>query len=468
MITLASDKNNFMKIIFLATYFTALSGMVNAQNNDSIMFRKIAGNILSKGTAYDNLRMLTKQIGARLSGSLQQQKAEKATFQMMKDMGADTVYFQECMVPHWVRGEKEMAYYLSADGKKMPVSICALGNSIGTGKNGLKANIVEVRSWKELVEYGEKGIKGKIVFFNTPMDQQIISPADGYSEIREYRSEGPSRAAKYGAVATVVRSVASNTDDRPHTGQMTYNDSFPKIPAVAVSGIGADAMEAALRKNNSLSIFIRTTSETLPDVVGHNVIGEIRGSSFANEIITVGGHLDSWDLAEGAHDDGSGCVQSMELIRVFKTLGIRPKHTIRVVLFTDEENRSSGASKYFESAKAENKKHIFALESDDGGFVPRGFRFQGSEAQRQKAIQWLPLFLPYDVYKFEPGEAGADVEVLAPLGLPMAGLYPDAQRYFDLHHTSGDVFENVNKRELHLGAAVMAMLVYMVDEHGLN
>jgi len=206
----------------------------------------------------------------------------------------------------------------------------------------------------------------------------------------------------------------------------------------------------------------------LADTIGHNVIGEIAGSEFQNSFITVGGHLDSWDPAEGAHDDGAGCVQSMELIRVYKKLNIVPKNTIRIVLFADEENGGAGADKYAELAKQKNEKLLFALESDDGGFVPRAFRFNLEEGKIEKFRKWIPLFYPYGVYKFEEGEAGADIEGLKPLGAVIAGLYPDPQRYFDVHHSKSDVFENVNKRELDLGAISMAQLVYLVDKYGIE
>ena len=456
-----------MRLLLAIAFLLFSADQLHAQNSDSVVFRNIANDILLNGTAYQNLRVLCKEIGPRLPGTPQQLKAEKATYLMMQQMGADTVYLQECMVPHWVRGEKETAYISNADGKKIPLDICALGNSVGTGNNGLKAEIVEVTSFKQLDELGEKGIRGKIVFYNVRFNPALIEPWKGYDETTGYRWNGPSKAAKYGAVGTMIRSLASNTDDHPHTGGMRYNDSFPKIPCIAISAVDGDYIAAELKKRKSIPLYFRTTCQTLAKVVGHNVIGEIRGSSSPVEIITVGGHLDSWDLAEGAHDDGTGCVQSMELIRVYKKLGIRPKHTIRVIMFADEENGGAGSDKYAEIAKAKNEKMVFALESDDGGLVPRGFRFMMEEEKIEKLRKWIPLFYPYGIYKFEEGEAGADIENLKPLGAVIAGLYPDPQRYFDIHHSSSDVFENVNKRELELGAAGMAMLIYLVDRYGL-
>jgi carboxypeptidase Q len=458
-----------MRIIF-STFILFLLTFVNtttAQTTDSVMCKRIANEIFTNGKAYEHLRFLCKQVGPRLSGSPQAAKAVKETYRMMKEMGADTVYLQECMVPHWVRGAKETATLIDAKGKSIPLNVCALGNSVGTGKKGIKAEVIEIKSFKELETLGLAGVKGKIVFYNFPMNPTNVETFRSYGEAGQFRGRGPSMAAKYGAVGVMVRSLASNIDDYPHTGATNYNDSFPKIPAIAVSTRHAEYVSNALQKSKTLQLFFRTECEMLPDVMSHNVIGEIRGTEFPDEVITVGGHLDSWDLAEGAHDDGAGCVQSMEIIRVYKQLGIKPKRTIRIVMFMNEENGLRGGRKYGDVAKAENKKHIFALESDAGGFTPRAFGFTASTATLEKLRTWLPLFIPYGVYQFNAGGGGADIGPLRPLGTVLCGLSPDSQRYFDHHHAGNDTFEWVSKRELELGAINMAMLVYLVDQYGL-
>lgn len=450
----------------LAFSFFALA--VSAQNNDSITFKRIADNVFSYSTAYENLRILCKKVGPRLSGSPQAAEAVKETFRMMKEMGADTVYLQECMVPHWVRGAKESALLVDAKGASVSLNVCALGNSVGTGKQGVKAEVIEVRSFKELDELGEKGVKGKIVFYNFPMNPTNVETFRSYGEAGQFRGRGPSMAAKYGAVGVMVRSLASNIDDYPHTGATTYNDSFPKIPAIAVSTRHAEYVSSELKKKKGMQLYFRTESAMLPEVKSHNVIAEIRGTEFPNEIITVGGHLDSWDLGEGAHDDGAGCVQSMEVIRVYKQLGIKPKRTIRVVMFMNEENGLRGGRKYAEIAATEkNNKHIFALESDAGGFTPRAFGFSTGGPSLEKLRNWVPLFKPYGVWEFSEGGGGADIGPLRPLGTLLCGLRPDSQRYFDHHHAANDVFEMVSKRELELGAMNMVMLLYIVDQYGL-
>jgi carboxypeptidase Q len=451
-------------LLFLA-YFACTTAM--SQNNDSIQFNKIANDVFTNSTAYENLRFLCKQVGPRLSGSPQAEKSVKETFRMMKEMGADTVYLQECMVPHWIRGAKESGFLTNAIGQKVSLNICALGNSIGTGKTGIKAEVIEVRSFKELEELGVKGVKGKIVFYNFPMNPTNVETFRSYGEAGQFRGRGPSMASKFGAIAVMVRSLASNIDDYPHTGATNYNDSFPKIPAIAVSTRHAELVSNELKKKKGLQIFFRTECVMLPDVKSYNVVGELRGTDFPDEIITVGGHLDSWDLAEGAHDDGAGCVQSMEVIRVYKQLGIKQKRTIRVVMFMNEENGLRGGRKYGEIAASENKKHIFALESDAGGFTPRAFGFTAEENVLNKLRNWVPLFKPYGVYEFSAGGGGADIGPLKPLGTVLCGLRPDSQRYFDHHHAGNDKFEWVSKRELELGAINMVLLLYIVDQYGL-
>lgn len=457
-------RTKFLPITAIAVL---LSGFVAAQTGDSLAIRKISNEILANGTAYENLRYLCKQVGPRLSGSPQAQQAVEATFKMLKDAGADTVYLQPCMVPHWVRGEKEKGYIKLTDGSKYQLHLCALGNSEGTGKKGLTAAVIEVKNFDELDKLGTEGIKGKIVFYNFPMNPTYIKSFMAYGESGAYRTRGPARAAKYGAAGVMVRSLASNLDDFPHTGATLYNDSFPKIPAVAISTNDAEWLSKQLKNNSVSTAYIQNTSTMLPDAPSFNVVAEIRGTETLNEIITVGGHLDSWDLAEGAQDDGAGCVQSIEVLRAFKALGLKLKRTIRAVMFMNEENGTRGAAKYLEIAKQKNEKHIFALESDAGGFTPRGFGLSMSDEQRLKVQSWTSLFYPYGVYEITAGGGGSDIGPLRQIGTGLAGLSPDSQRYFDLHHAATDTFEAVSKRELHLGAVNMTALIYLVDKYGL-
>lgn len=456
------------KKLFTAAFISFLCSITAvAQTSDSATIKKLSNEILANGTAYENLRYLCKQVGPRLSGSPQAQLAVEATFKMLKDAGADTVYLQPCMVPHWIRGDKEKGSITLTDGSSYQLHLCALGNSEGTGKKGLRAPVIEVKNFDELNKLGTEGIKDKIVFFNFAMNPTYIKSFIAYGESGAYRSRGPARAAKYGAVGVLVRSLASNLDDFPHTGATIYNDSFPKIPAVAISTNDAEWLSKQLKNRAVASAYIRTTSRMLPDAPSFNVVGEIRGTELPAEIITVGGHLDSWDLAEGAQDDGAGCVQSIEIVRAMKALGIKPKRTIRAVMFMNEENGGRGAAKYLEIAKQKNEKHIFALESDAGGFTPRGFGLDMTDERRAKVAGWKNLFYNYGVYEITAGGGGADIGPLKQIGASLAGFSPDSQRYFDLHHAATDTFEAVSKRELHLGAVNMAALVYLVDKYGL-
>lgn len=450
-----------MFVLYLLTF--SLPAL--ARQEDSLRIRAIADEILEHGRAYENLRVLTRQVGARLSGSAGMYKAEAWGKKTLEQAGADRVWLQECKVPHWVRGGKDEAYIAAT--KKIDLDILALGNSVGTGPKGIKAPVILINSFDEL-EQRKDEVKGKIVFYNYKFNNKFVKTFQAYSDAGKYRGQGPSRAAKYGAVAVLVRSMSNAADNNPHTGSMNYNDSFPKIPAAAVGLRDANMLAQIIEDKKDVSVYLKTLAKMLPDTIGHNVIGEWQGSEFPDQIITIGGHLDSWDPAEGAHDDGAGCVQSIEVLRALKAIGYKPKHTIRIVLFANEENGLRGGAKYAEEAKAKEEQHYFALESDAGGFTPRGFGFTVSDEQLAKIRQWLPLFTPYGVFELNQGGGGADIGPLnRTFKTPLAGLQPDSQRYFDIHHARSDVFEAVNKRELELGAINMAALIYLVDKYGL-
>ena len=449
-----------------------VSGLVSvslmAQQEDSIFIRKISDEILSNGKAYENLRHLTKKIGARLAGSPGMVKAEQWGLMMMQESGADRAYMQECMVPHWIRGgqDRALAKLSLSDKKPKTLDVVALGNSVGTMKP-IQHQVVEVKDFDEL-DRKKDSVKGKIVFYNCLFNPTYVNTFHAYRDAVKYRGQGPSRAASYGAMAVIVRSMSHSTDNHPHTGATRYDSNYAKIPAVAIGVQDAQWLSAALKKVKNMYINLSTHGRFLPDTIGHNIIGELKGSEFPGEIITVGGHLDSWDNCEGAHDDGAGCVQTIEILRAFKAIGYTPKRTIRFVLFANEENGLRGGNKYAEEAKAKGEKHIFALESDAGGFTPRGFGLSGTDSQFVKFQQWQPLIAEYGCTQFQKGGGGADIGPLnRTLGTAVAGFNPDTQRYFDVHHARSDVFESVNKRELDLGAVNMAALIYLVDKYGM-
>ncbi|MBL0137202.1 MAG: M20/M25/M40 family metallo-hydrolase [Bacteroidetes bacterium] len=457
-----------MKKLLLAFCILFCSAFVHAQNTDSLMIRKIYSEILLNGMAHSWLRDLSVNVGARLTGSQEAEKAVQVTEIMMKNAGADSVWLQPVMVPHWVRGAKESAKIIEANKHEQEVPVTALGGSVSTPAEGITANIIEVKTFDELEKLGREKIQGKIVFYNHPFDETLINTFEAYGEAAEYRWSGPSEAARYGAIASVCRSMTNASDDFPHTGAMGYNDSLPKIPCAAISTNAADLLSRILRSNAETKFFLKLNSQMLDSVLSHNVVGEIRGSEHPEEIIVIGGHLDSWDTGKGAHDDGAGVVQAIEIIRAMKALGIKPKRTIRAVAFMNEENGLRGGKKYAELAGKNTEKHIAAMESDAGGFTPYGFGFDMSDEKRAIVKKWTPLFRPYLLWNFDETHGGSDIGPLKrELKVPLIGLVVDSQRYFDYHHAASDTFDKVNKRELLLGAAAMASMAYLLSTYGL-
>jgi hypothetical protein len=388
----------------------------------------------------------------------------------LDSLGLDRVWLQPVMVPKWVRGTPEFAYLESKPGYTSNVPICALGGSVSTPPGGVKANVIEVRELGDLEKLGKQKIQGKIVFFNRPMDPTLINTFQAYGGAVDQRGSGAAEAAKYGAVGVIVRSMNLRLDDYPHTGSTRYGDipDSQKIPAAAISTNGAELLSTTLKLDPNIQFYFKQNCKQLEDVPSFNVIGEIKGSTKPNEIMVIGGHLDSWDLGDGAHDDGAGCVQSMDVLRLLKLSGYQPKRTIRVVLFMNEENGLRGGRKYASEAEIKGEKHVFALESDAGGFTPRGFSFDSSEADFSTILQWKSLFEPYLMQHFTKGGGGADIGPLKKEGMVLAGLRPDSQRYFAHHHAENDTFEHVNKRELELGAAAMVSLIYLADKYDLG
>ena len=421
---------------------------------------------LAHGQAYENLRALTTQHPGRLAGSKSLEGAVVWGQQVLIAMNLDRVTTQDVMVPHWERGAVESVQLLDSSGRPQPLAATALGHSAATPDGGLTAEVVEVHSLDELATLGRANLAGKIVFFNRPMNPANFFTGKSYSEAGDQRNRGPAAAARYGATAALTRSLTLGHDDTPHTGNSTFPDTA--IPAAALSTLAADRLSAALAASPHTRVKIQTHCHTFPDAPSHNVLGEIRGTEFPNEIILVGGHLDSWDIAPGAHDDGAGIVQSIEVLRLFRALGLKPRHTLRCVLFTNEENGTRGAARYAELAKTAPERHILAVETDNGGFAPTGFNLGSTQGNaHERAARWLPLFAPWGVWNLTKGSGGADVGPLLLQGVTVAGLTPDSQRYFEYHHTATDTLDKVNPRELHLGAAALAALIWLVDTQGL-
>jgi len=449
--------------------FLIVSNISYSQSADSITLARFFEIALVKDKAYSDLHDICKQCGPRLSGSESAAKAVVLVREILNSMNLDSVWLQDVMVPHWVRGEKEQASISSSLKMKESVPVCALGGSIPTPAAGITAQVIEVKGLGQLEKMNKADIKGKIVFYNEPFDQSLRETFNAYGKSVQQRWGGAMEAARYGAVGVVVRSMSQHVDEWPHTGVMGYNDSIIKIPAVAISTKGAEELSKALKESKDLSFYFKTSSQTLPDAPSNNVIGEIKGSEYPNEVIEVGGHLDSWDLAEGAQDDGAGVVQSIEVLRLFKTTGYKPKRTIRFVAFMNEENGGKGGAKYADWAKTNGEKHIAAIESDAGGFTPRGFSMECSDTLRGLIKQrFKPLLDKFEIGSLDDIGAGADVSHLKGNCTVIGELHPDSQRYFDFHHSARDTWENVNDRELEMGAAAMASFVYLIDKYGLG
>jgi carboxypeptidase Q len=435
---------------------------------DSTNIKQLYNSALTDGQSYEWLRDLTSNIGGRLSGSPEAQQAVEWGEALMKEVGLDSVWLQPVMVPHWVRGEKEVANY-TINGQNKNVPIAALGFSVATPKSGVTAEVIEVKSLEEAEKLGDQ-MKGKIVFFNRPFDNSLINTFQAYGGCVDQRVGGAAVCGKYGAKGVIVRSMTNGVDDYPHTGTMSYGD-LPEeqyIPTAAISSRAANILSEDLKNNPTLQFYFKQSCATLPDAPSFNVVGEIRGSETPENIMVVGGHLDSWDLADGAHDDGTGIVQSLEVAYLFKKNNIKPKNTLRVVFFMNEENGTRGAKKYAELAKLNSENHIGGIESDAGGHTPRGFSIDANASNTDLVKSWKKLLSPYGLHDLVKGGSGADISPLKDDSVTLVGYRPDSQRYFDYHHTSIDTFDKVNKRELELGSASMTSIIYLMDKYLYN
>lgn len=430
---------------------------------------RIVDQILTKSQGFETLSYLTDNIGPRLSGSKGAELAVKWTTQQFRDWGID-VRNEPVIVPHWVRGE-ERARLVSHNDQR--IVLTALGGSVATPVSGITADVVEITSYDQLEPLGRAGLAGKIVFYNGPMDMTLIESGrafEAYSKAVGFRATGASRAAEYGAVATVIRSVASASLRTPHTGSLHYDDKQPKIPSAAMTTEDADLVHRLLAKGERVRMHLVLTPKTLPDVKSANVVAEIKGSEHPEEVVVIGGHLDSWDLGTGAIDDGSGVAMVMETLRTLKSLGIQPKRTIRGVLFMNEENGLRGGRAYFDRV-AKNEaldEHVAAIETDAGAAPPVGFTstLEGDDLARLKSrMKVLARIAP--MYFESSRHTGADTSPLTDAGVAGFGLVPDPRHYFDYHHTPADTLDKVDPKALAQNTAALAALAYVIAEEGL-
>jgi hypothetical protein len=426
---------------------------------------KLSREILENGKAYADLSELTA-LGHRLSGSAGAARGIEWAKKKMEAYGFDRVVLQPAMVPRWTRGDTEEAVVTSAE-QPVSLKVTALGNSVGTPKEGVEAGVVEVQSLDEVKRLGS-ALRGKIVFYNRPMDPKRKNTFAAYGQAVDQRSAGPSAAAKQGAVAVLVRSMTTlPDDDHPHTGLLLYEKDVAMIPAAALSTRSANKLSGLLKADPNLKVKLKLSAAQHAPVPSFNVIGELTGRDLSKEYVVVGGHLDSWDLGTGAHDDGAGAVQSIEVLRAFKVLGIRPRRTVRAVLFMAEEFGGQGAEEYLKQAREKGEKHVAALESDSGGFAPVGFTVDGSDETIAALKKWARLLAPLKAGSIERGMSGADVGPLKEIGAVPVGYLPVSTHYFDFHHSALDRIEAVDRNDLHRGAAAIAVLTYLLAEKDL-
>ncbi|PKF76092.1 M28 family peptidase [Chryseobacterium sp. PMSZPI] len=426
-------------------------------------FKRISDEIMTNGKAYENLGELTKGIGPRFSATPGYAKAVEWAEKKLKEIDINMIWRQEAKAPVWVRGKESLQIKVE-NGDWKSIKMLSFGNSEGTGGKDLIGEVVLINSTSELNAMSIGQLKDKIVFVNVPMDPKIINTSDSYLLTAKSKLISPSVISKTGAKALIIRSLTTANDDTPHAKMIYYEpDDKVKIPALSIGTKSADELEKILKKQK-ITAKINMTAESKGSTTNPNIIAEIQGKK-DSKVIVLGAQLDSWDIGEGAIDDGTGVVQCIEVLRTLKALGYENNHTIRVVLYANSENGGQGREMYAAYVKKKEEKHIFALGTDAGGYSPRGFSLDMSPQRRRLIYPWKEYFLPYGVYDFDQTEAIQDISPLKKLDIPLAELVVDTQRYFDYHHSEQDTFDKVNKRELLLGAVAITQMIFMVDKN---
>lgn len=466
---MAADSKQLTKNNIVSLFLLLMGHWVMAQSvpsDDSLLLRRIYDESLLHSEAYHHLQELTTKIGARLTGTPQAAQTIEWGMALLKKAGADSVYLQKVQVPRWSRGKIASAS-VPYNGSTTQLHICALGGSVGT--NGrLTAPVIEIRSWRQLDSLPAKDVHGRIIFFNRPMDPRIINPFTAYLEAVDQRNTGAVVAARKGAIAAIVRSLTLSQDDLPHTGAVTYDSTVTMIPAVAVSTNGADWLSKVLAQTPALRLSLELDCQRLTDTTSANVIAEIKGTIVPKEVVTIGAHIDSWDLSESASDDGAGLVQVIDALRILRTVLPHPARTIRIILYINEENGNRGGLQYAEWARHSGEQHLAVFETDAGGFFPHGFRIDAAPEIMSIFKNWSELFRPYKANDLTPQHRGVDIGPMKGIAKAVISLDCDDQRLFDIHHSAADTFDKISKRELELGAAALAGMAALTSEHGLN
>ena len=415
--------------------------------------RRITGAALEDGQGYARLAELCDRIGNRLSGSEALERAVEWSVAQMKSVGLENVTKIPVKVPHWVRGRERAAI---VDPLERGLTILGIGGSVATPKEGITAAVAVVSGFDDLEKRGRAGIQGKIVLFNAPFD--------GYGRTVVYRDSGPSRAARLGAVAALVRSVTPVSLQSPHTGALDYDAGVPKIPAAAVTIEDAELLKRLAAGGAPVRVHLEMEAHEMPEAISDDVAGEIPGSELPGEVVVIGGHLDSWDVGQGAQDDGSGIMTALEAASLIKKLDLRPRRTLRVVFWTNEENGGAGAKAYRDWVGGRIRDHVAAIEMDGGAERPLGFGFSGSAAALEKLRAAAELLEPIGAGAIQRGGGGADIAPLMRDGVPGLGLRTVGTHYFDWHHSAADTVDKVDPRDFRLNVAAMAVMAYVLAE----
>ncbi len=451
-----------MKFFFLPIALAMMMNALSAQESDEKVIRRIFDNVLTSAEAYHNLEFLCDSAPGRLLGSEASITALDHMKAYFEEMGADTVFLQAFRTPAWRCHHTSVS--ILSEGKTTRLRADALGPSPATPMEGLEAKVIEAQGLDELREVDAELVSGKIVFFNRAVDMKHVNTFRIYGSAVDQRTQGPALAAEMGAAGVLVRSVGTRIDTFPHTGSTRFTGQ--KIPCAAISTVDADALSGKLKSDQDLKIHMFIDAEDLDDVTTYNLIADIKGSEFPEEYIVVGGHIDAWFNSPGAHDDGTGCVQSADVLRIFRETGIKNRRTIRAVMFMDEELYQSGGAAYARYTGEHGLKHFLALEADAGGFTPEGFMVDAPDSIFSIIQGYQPLLEPYGIRYIKKGGSGVDIGPLKTFGVPLMGYRTDPQRYMDLHHSAWDTFDKVHIRELQLGAGCMAALIYLADKYG--
>ena len=455
-----------MKSIFIVALLLGTI-IIHAQETDQNTIAAIYQNALTSYDSYNNLKELCTKAPGRLMGSKESELAIRILKTRVEKLHPDNCYLQNYISPSWrVKSPCEATVLYGT--KKESLNVVNLGLSVSTSTNGITAEILEVQTLNTLDSLVVGCVKDKIVFFNRAMDNSKTTTFEQYGGAIDQRASGASKAAQYGAVGAIVRSLSTEHYDFPHTGVSRYKDGVTKIPNISISTNDADKLSRLNKENQNVKVWIKSDTEMIDSAHTANLIAEIKGNKHPEKIIVIGAHMDAWFNTPGAHDDGAGCEQMIDVFRIFKELKIKPENTIRLVLYMDEEMYQSGSKVYAESVGKEKKEHIVAIESDAGGLLPLGFGIEASDSVINVIKKLAEPLVDYGIYKTGKGHGGTDISPLKQFNIPLIGLVTNSQRYFEYHHSANDTVENVSRREMQLGSAAIASLVYLIDKNGIK